>query len=74
MRRYWAGRFDRRIFVELPDIKGREEILKIYLKHKRHSVEPSALAKIRPPDFQGASLSSLTNEAAINALKEALRR
>lgn len=63
-----AGRFDRRIFVELPDIKGREEILKIYLKHKRHSVEPSALAKYTT-GFSGASLSSLTNEAAINALK-----
>lgn len=63
-----AGRFDRRIFVELPDIKGREEILKIYLKHKRHSIDPSTLAKYTT-GFSGASLSSLTNEAAINALK-----
>lgn len=63
-----AGRFDRRIFVELPDIKGREEILKIYLKQKRHSVDPFTLAKYTT-GFSGASLSSLTNEAAINALK-----
>ncbi len=63
-----AGRFDRRVFVELPDVKGREEILKIYLKHKKHSADAGALAR-HTTGFSGAALANLVNEAAISSLK-----
>ncbi len=68
-----AGRFDRRVFVELPDIKGREEILKIYLKNKKHSLDASALAR-HTTGFSGAALANLVNEAAISALKRGSER
>lgn len=63
-----AGRFDRRVFVELPDAKGREEILKIYLKHKKHTLDIPSLAR-RTAGFSGAAIANLVNEAAISALK-----
>lgn len=63
-----AGRFDRRVFVELPDAAGREEILKIYLKNKKHSVDLALLAR-HTVGFSGAALANLVNEAAINSLK-----
>lgn len=63
-----AGRFDRRVFVELPDTKGREEILKIYLKHKKHSLDIAALS-LKTAGFSGAAIANLVNEAAISALK-----
>lgn len=63
-----AGRFDRRVFVELPDVKGREEILKIYLKHKKHTLDIPSLAR-RSAGFSGAAIANLVNEAAISALK-----
>ncbi len=63
-----AGRFDRRVFVELPDLNGREEILKIYLKHKKHTLDISSLAK-KTAGFSGAAIANLVNEAAISALK-----
>ena len=62
------GRFDRRVFVDLPDAKGREEILKIYLKNKHTSCDISQLAR-HTAGFSGAALASLVNEAAINALR-----
>jgi cell division protease FtsH len=63
-----AGRFDRRVFVELPDVKGREEILKIYLKQKKHSIDPASLAR-HTTGFSGAALANLVNEAAISSFK-----
>jgi len=63
-----AGRFDRRVFVELPDVRGREEILKIYLKHKKHSADIASLAR-HTTGFSGAALANLVNEAAISAMK-----
>lgn len=63
------GRFDRRVFVDLPDAKGREEILKIYLKNKQASCSISQIAK-HTAGFSGAALASLVNEAAINALRD----
>lgn len=63
------GRFDRRVFVDLPDAKGREEILKIYLKNKQASCNISQIAK-HTAGFSGAALASLVNEAAINALRD----
>ena len=63
-----AGRFDRRIFVPLPDLKDRIKILEIYLKNKPHKVNIEEIAKMTV-GFSGAALSTLVNEAAINALR-----
>jgi len=62
------GRFDRRVFVPLPDLYDREKIISIYLKNKPHSVDIKEIAKMTV-GFSGASLSTLVNEAAINALR-----
>ncbi|MFP3952767.1 MAG: ATP-dependent zinc metalloprotease FtsH [Candidatus Acetothermia bacterium] len=62
------GRFDRKITVPGPDIKGREEILKVHTKNKKlaDDVELSVLAR-RTPGFVGADLENLANEAALLA-------
>ena len=60
------GRFDRRITVSYPDVKGREEILKIHARNKRFAKDVSlkTLAR-RTPYFTGADLENILNEAAI---------
>ena len=60
------GRFDRRISIGLPDIKGREEILKVHSKNKplNDDVDLVDLAKTTP-GFTGADLENLLNEAAL---------
>jgi cell division protease FtsH len=60
------GRFDRQILVNVPDVKGREEILKVHSKNKPldSSVDLSVVAR-RTPGFTGADLENLMNEAAI---------
>lgn len=60
------GRFDRTIYVGLPDIKGREEILKVHTKNKplEDDVELKTVAK-RTPGFTPADLENLVNEAAL---------
>ena len=60
------GRFDRQIVVDRPDVKGREEILKVHTKGKpiAESVNLAVLAR-RTPGFTGADLSNLVNEAAL---------
>jgi len=60
------GRFDRHILVGAPDVKGREEILKVHSKGKKLAEEVSlqVLAK-RTPGFTGADLENLMNEAAL---------
>ncbi len=60
------GRFDRQIVVNYPDVKGREEILKIHAKGKplAKDVDLSVIAK-RTPYFTGADLENILNEAAI---------
>lgn len=63
-----AGRFDRRIFVSLPGIKEREAILSVHLKGKVTDVKVEELAKMTV-GFSGAALSTLVNEAAINAIR-----
>ncbi|NPA82616.1 MAG: ATP-dependent metallopeptidase FtsH/Yme1/Tma family protein [Epsilonproteobacteria bacterium] len=63
-----AGRFDRRVFVPLPDLKDRIKILEIYLRNKPHNVDIEEIAKMTV-GFSGAALSTLVNEAAINALR-----
>ncbi len=64
------GRFDRRVFVGLPDIKGREEILKVHAKGKPidPDVQLDELAK-STPGFTGADLENLLNEAALLAAR-----
>jgi cell division protease FtsH len=64
------GRFDRRVILDLPDIKEREEILKIHSRGKTFSssVNLREIAE-RTPGFSGADLSNLTNEAAILAAR-----
>ena len=65
------GRFDRQIHVGLPDVKGREEILKVHSKNKRldESVSLATVARVTV-GFSGADLSNLLNEAAILAARE----
>jgi len=60
------GRFDRQITVSLPDLKGREAILKVHARNKKlaDNVDLSALAR-RTPGFSGADLENVLNEAAI---------
>ena len=63
------GRFDRHVEVSLPDLKAREQILKLYLKNKPHeTINIESLAK-KTAYFSGAKLESLINEAAILAAK-----
>ena len=64
------GRFDRRVILDLPDIKDREEILAIHSKNKTFDMEVN-LRKIaeRTPGFSGADLANLVNEAAILAAR-----
>lgn len=64
------GRFDRRVILDLPDINGREAILKIHTKNKPLTKDVS-LRKIaeRTPGFSGADLANLVNEAAILAAR-----
>jgi cell division protease FtsH len=60
------GRFDRKIMLDLPDKKAREEILKVHTKNKPlvSSVNLKEVAE-RTPGFSGAELANLTNEAAL---------
>lgn len=65
------GRFDRQVFLDLPDIKDREEILKVHSKNKPLASDVN-LRKIaeRTPGFSGADLANLINEAAIFAARQ----
>ena len=65
------GRFDRQIYVNRPDVKGREAILKVHAKDKRldDTVDLKLLAR-STVGFTGADLSNLLNEAAIMAVRE----
>ncbi len=65
------GRFDRQIHVGAPDVKGREEILKVHSKGKKLDGEVDlALVARSTVGFTGADLSNLMNEAAIRAARE----
>ena len=65
------GRFDRQIHVGRPDVRGREDILKVHAKGKclDESVDLKTLARVTP-GFTGADLSNLMNEAAIMAARD----
>ena len=64
------GRFDRQIYINAPDVKGREEILKVHAKNKKlaDEVDLKILAK-RTPGFTGADLQNLLNESALLAAR-----
>jgi cell division protease FtsH len=64
------GRFDRRVILDRPDMKGREQILKVHVRGKplASDVELSILAK-STPGFVGADIENLVNEAAILAAR-----
>ena len=64
------GRFDRQVVLDIPDIKGREEILKVHAKGKplAEDVSLSVLAR-RTPGFTGADLANTLNEAALLAAR-----
>jgi len=68
------GRFDRQVVVPLPDIRGREQILKVHCRKVpiADDVDPSALAR-GTPGFSGADLANLVNEAALFAARASRR-
>ncbi|WP_066966998.1 ATP-dependent zinc metalloprotease FtsH [Microbulbifer sp. Q7] len=64
------GRFDRQVFVGLPDIRGREQILKVHMRKVPldEKVDPQTIAR-GTPGFSGADLANLVNEAALFAAR-----
>jgi len=68
------GRFDRQVVVPLPDIRGREQILKVHMRKVPldEDVKPSLIAR-GTPGFSGADLANLVNEAALFAAKLNMR-
>lgn len=69
------GRFDRQVVVNPPDVKGREEILKVHSRNKplSNKVDLSVLAK-RTPGFSGADLENLMNEAALLSVRRGKKK
>ncbi len=69
------GRFDRRVPVELPDLKGREEILKVHAKKVKASpeIDYSTVARMAS-GASGAELANVVNEAALRAVRENRRQ
>lgn len=63
-----SGRFDRRVFISLPDFKDRIKILQTYMSKKQSNVNLEKIAKLSV-GFSGAALETLVNEAAINAIR-----
>ncbi|MCC7249421.1 MAG: ATP-dependent zinc metalloprotease FtsH [Lysobacter sp.] len=65
------GRFDRQVMVGLPDVRGREQILKVHMRKVplADDVEPMVVAR-GTPGFSGADLANLVNEAALFAARE----
>ncbi len=64
------GRFDRRVVVDRPDLRGREQILKVHTRKMplAEDVDLSVIAR-GTPGFSGADLANLVNEAALNAAR-----
>jgi cell division protease FtsH len=68
------GRFDRQVVVPLPDVRGREQILKVHMRKvpAAADVDPTVVAR-GTPGFSGADLANLVNEAALFAARENAR-
>ncbi len=68
------GRFDRQITVNLPDVKGREQILKVHAKHVKiaQGVDLAVVAR-GTPGYSGAELANVINEAALMAARRGLK-
>jgi cell division protease FtsH len=68
------GRFDRQVYVGLPDIRGREQILKVHMRKVPigNDVDASIIAR-GTPGFSGADLANLVNEAALFAARRSKR-
>lgn len=65
------GRFDRQVVVSLPDVKGREQILKVHMRKVPLADDVDAMVVARgTPGFSGADLANLVNEAALFAARE----
>lgn len=66
-----AGRFDRQIYVDLPELKDREEIFKVHLKPLKlaEDIDYAFLAK-QTPGFSGADIANVANEAALIAARK----
>lgn len=70
-----SGRFDRKVFIELPNLAEREQILAMYLRTKPHNfTDQIPLIAQRTSGFSGAMLATLVNEAALNAVRRGERR
>ncbi|MGO4700233.1 ATP-dependent zinc metalloprotease FtsH [Dyella sp. 2RAB6] len=68
------GRFDRQVMVGLPDVRGREQILKVHLRKVPTAADVDAMTIARgTPGFSGADLANLVNEAALFAARENAR-
>ncbi|WP_333681956.1 ATP-dependent zinc metalloprotease FtsH [Dyella sp.] len=68
------GRFDRQVVVGLPDVKGREQILKVHMRKVPVASDVDAMVIARgTPGFSGADLANLVNEAALFAARENAR-
>ena len=65
------GRFDRRVMVARPDVKGREGILQVHTPRRSpcRRTSTSRFWRAAPPAFRGADLANLVNEAALNAAR-----
>ncbi len=64
-----AGRFDRRVFIDLPNIKEREQIINHYLNNKKYNIDIAEVARLTA-GFSPAAIETLINEAALNALRK----
>jgi cell division protease FtsH len=66
-----AGRFDRQVVVDRPDVRGREAILRVHARHVRLAPEVSLqIIAARTPGFAGADLANILNEAALLAARK----
>jgi len=67
------GRFDRQVYIGLPDIKGRASVFKVHLKRLKTSLDKDELARklsARTPGFSGADVANVCNEAALIAARD----
>ena len=62
------ARFDRRIYVDLPDLSEREKIFVVYLRNKKYDIDKNEVARLCV-GFSGAAIAALVNEAALSALR-----